>query len=950
MLWPSSGFSSSIHRKWLGSKDRGLTLGLTLRVDEINIHRWSSQSSEIAHCSMAMHRIDINAIFHKWPIDWAFMPSRPDILDDPLVIWEISLESIFISDQFSFFLAGSDVSIVDRPPSVSEKSFPKIMLPKINFDLFCHTLSVDLYEGESISSSEATYSLATSNISLHLDSAFNDLKLAARSVPSNLDVRILEINSYLSSGPMSIRSCLKESNAKTLTGHDPLITIDQISGCITGRIATTQIKSTESIALHPEDSILYIKIFLDNVLLDFWRKDNVSLVRSLRRIFPPSSKTTKTPKHPLFNYAFHIGVHHVTLAVTGLDINPNCELGLSRGVEFDGGWALQVLNCRRAACTSRLLEEVLDQELINDAQSAASESNNSLSSSSNLIILSCVLHEFICSPITANSFEYGRNGCSRDDALCSLLTVPRLRLNAISLDQSITLKVVNYDTTIRSYIDLLGIYSIFLVSQTFRECFESEINSGHNQVSPSSTAIFNMQLHAFNVRCHLPLAQEIFFRVEEISIKNTSTCILNVSATTMDGYVPKEREKWEPLLKLSNTSFQILRNAKQSFAVIVHGLRFSIPHEFIFSELLVNVTIAIKALRHLQSIVQNGRHIPFPTPSAEVAKILPNIDIRINCLVLEVMDNPFDGKIARISRVGPVAQKQRLEREQAFKAKVRNLRMEDETDSDGDLQDEYPYKFTSKRTVSVPDARDRLKQIHALSWFKAVSREEEKIALLEESILKILNQAQSSNLLPISVTAPDKIPPLFRAIINGFNLCISPLNKGNTPLELGNMPKSTQYTLFIPFHMRCALDSARISLRDYPLPLLNIPVTPGNYGLEVESDVVIAEELGSHESVEWFTCPIIPVEFDIIGCKGYFLDIPKTIMPVKSYADLQLNFHSSVTEFTWGISYSPAVQDILRIVNISEKNCYVGPLIDLFLGRNIDTYTCRPFPSYRILG
>lgn len=912
-VWPSDGSSSSVHREWLGLKDRGFTLGLALRIDHVRVDRYCPETATLVHCLLVISRVNVDTICYQWPSIWTFTPNCPAPISDPLVVWQISLGDVHVVERFCAFMTELDVSKNhELPNDLPKKQYQTIMPPNVQFDLYCQSFCVDLHDGKNILSSDFTCSLATSDINIHAD--INTTPAISFSEnPSQYN--FLGVNLRYTNGPIHITPCLK-SNSLGAVGHEAMVKIDCVLVSVASYIATSHDIPTETMTVHPEDSIIHFKVLVDNVLFDMWRKDTTLLLRSLMRVLPASkSEAQRNSTHPLlFNYSFHVGIHHTALTLTGPDINPNCDLELSRGLELGGASTLQIVKLRRPSDYLEFFKKFLNQELVKHAQWEIDES-------SDIQAYSCAFWNITLFPITANSFEYGRNTSSRGDGTdYPLLYIPSVCFISFPIDQPVIVRVTSYETTIQSHIDFLGVYSILLAHQTFQECFRFSKTSVDkpSASSPLLPVIFKIQIHALSIRCNLPLKREVFLRAEGILITKSPALPPSLLVISIEACVPnsKKPEEWDNILTLSQTTVQVPQSTEQKLAVTVQGLRFSIPHGFIFSGLLVDLTVAFKALRHLWANVQRGHHIPFPAPFAETAKSLPDVSIHIKCLVFEVMDNPLDGKIGRISRVGPMAQRLRSERERAFRAKVRNLRMETEAETDDVLQDEYPFVFTSKRTVSIADARDRLNRVHAISWYKAISREEDKESLLHESVLRALGQVRDDlRLLPIVIRTPAKIPPLFRAMFNGFNLRISACKENaqtDLPSELGNMPKSAQYTLFVSFHMRCTLDSARIVIRDYPLPLFNLPVTPGRSGLKIDTDIVIAEELGPPESVEWILCPIIPDESTVTN--GYFLNVPKTIMPVKSYADLKLKLYSAVAEFTWGISYSPAIQDFLRII------------------------------------
>src|SRR5205814_264377 len=61
------------------------------------------------------------------------------------------------------------------------------------------------------------------------------------------------------------------------------------------------------------------------------------------------------------------------------------------------------------------------------------------------------------------------------------------------------------------------------------------------------------------------------------------------------------------------------------------------------------------------------------------------------------------------------------------------------------------------------------------------------------------------------------------------------------------MPRDMEYGLLVPMHVQIDMGEARVSLRDYPLPLLHVPaLKPGQSSrlsaLSVKTNFVVAEE------------------------------------------------------------------------------------------------------------
>ena len=52
------------------------------------------------------------------------------------------------------------------------------------------------------------------------------------------------------------------------------------------------------------------------------------------------------------------------------------------------------------------------------------------------------------------------------------------------------------------------------------------------------------------------------------------------------------------------------------------------------------------------------------------------------------------------------------------------------------------------------------------------------------------------------------------------------------------------------------------------------------------------------------------------GASRLAVHIPKTIMPVKSYARPTICVMTDgITDFSWGVSYGPATQDLMRVID-----------------------------------
>ena len=237
------------------------------------------------------------------------------------------------------------------------------------------------------------------------------------------------------------------------------------------------------------------------------------------------------------------------------------------------------------------------------------------------------------------------------------------------------------------------------------------------------------------------------------------------------------------------------------------------------------------------------------------------------------------------------------------------------------------YHFTTQHSVPIEEARQRLLAVHAKTWQEVHQQYHVKQIQWNQSFYTPAKprspnvRNMESNLISVA-HIPDG-PPLIRLVINGVNLQIG---GPSFPMEElpdflfdigGGQPRDSEYSLLVPLNLDLAVSSITINLRDYPLPLFAVKGKPGTEAtaLTFRTDLVIAEQMGPIQSVEWWDCVIVEEDFGLRGASKFHFDIPKTIMPVKTYANPEVNATTKeTTEICWGISYSYTIQDVMRIL------------------------------------
>ncbi|PGH10506.1 hypothetical protein AJ79_05434 [Helicocarpus griseus UAMH5409] len=142
-----------------------------------------------------------------------------------------------------------------------------------------------------------------------------------------------------------------------------------------------------------------------------------------------------------------------------------------------------------------------------------------------------------------------------------------------------------------------------------------------------------------------------------------------------------------------------------------------------------------------------------------------------------------------------------------------------------------------------------------------------------------------------------------------------------------DMPLDMKYSLLAPMNIQLDMGEARANLRDYPLDLLHIPaLRPGQSprlpSWSLRTDVVIAEEFRDYESSRHVMVNIVPPSEGVDGVvhPGFSIDVRRTVSPVKTYSDAIVEINTSLpTSISWGMSYQPVIQDMMKIIEGFSK-------------------------------
>ena len=424
------------------------------------------------------------------------------------------------------------------------------------------------------------------------------------------------------------------------------------------------------------------------------------------------------------------------------------------------------------------------------------------------------------------------------------------------------------------------------------------------------------------------------------------------------------------------------QHPERSYDFVCDAIRIGVPHQLIVHKIFDNLVNTAKTMAQLHHRFLTNSDTYILSKKPEGPKYVPKISVRSHVLFFELEDGAFEWKLGVIFRAGLVEQKQRIAREEAFRLKRRNPRgsgrlssysndglsgPNDQPKSRGNDLDHQTRErgtsnaddnlsrhesetirktmrydsegaagFSKETNTSVTEAWERLQMYNARSWKKRVDG---AMDIQHHQLAELRSMLWGMDNLPDEDVASETIlqipfrPALMNLVVS--DVCIN-IDRPSFPMEqcsdfmhrLGKgLPLDTKFSLLIPTNVNLEMGECRVSLRDYPLPLLHIPaIKPGQSprlpSWSAKSDFIIAEEFRDHQSTKDLQIMVVPPEKMDPSQKrgGFAIDVQRTVSPVKTYSDVQVEINTARdTRFTWGVSYQPAIQDMMQVIEGFSK-------------------------------
>jgi hypothetical protein len=457
-------------------------------------------------------------------------------------------------------------------------------------------------------------------------------------------------------------------------------------------------------------------------------------------------------------------------------------------------------------------------------------------------------------------------------------------------------------------------------------------------------------LHAFVT---LPHEVKLFVHVRRLSLVHSSANgqIIEWDSLLLAGQSQTVRDKWEDLLRFRVTIITVRpeQNNKGYAPFVVafdsESCRLRIPFRYVLSAIIDNMSNLIKASKQLHHQLVRGESGSAIEPQIEGAKRMPKIAIKVKMFAVEAQDDPFETRLNIIWRAGCEEQSARLDRNAAFEAKVEAIRRaeaaggepssDEEDEPRGTTGRRHP-KANGRHSIGIEEARRDLSAFNSSHWIRRMRNAIAEQGRREEAVTRRLygprhHSERPDTFLPVELLPPSRSAPLARMTFHGLNLTLSRHSFAAEHLpdflhDVGKgLPRDTDFTLLIPMHFSWKMDEARCQLRDYPLPLLHIPPMSSGGGhdyaaWECESDLVIAEEMGTAESVRRVSCSVVAGNPADAGASTYSIVVPRSAMTVKTYATPIVKIRSPfATRIGWGNSVQPAIQDVTKVLDTISK-------------------------------
>ncbi|KIY67939.1 hypothetical protein CYLTODRAFT_375145 [Cylindrobasidium torrendii FP15055 ss-10] len=965
--------TNGLHTRWFGKTAHKHSFDpdiycATLSTARIHMDHYSKQPSRHLRI-LSMESFQCQALATQFPSPWlltpAFVGGDPN---GPLVVISVNIGALQVTEHLSHLSR----ILFERAPAKSSTRPRRLAsfypVPRIAVTVQCSTVSLRLLiPGPTLKTVEAR----SDGFALFVDSFYKSRENHTFEPDDLLDFDTFPLrmtfstNLILSAFFVRVRSGFVPSSLVHLHSikttdpeflEDPaLLTLEQLTATAHGSLLSHIQDDTQNVPLvQPATIVADLSVGTDVICVEVW---NRTVVEALAQISSrmPTSTTRMAPAVALNEPEVHrralidrlpagvsvtVYIGRTVVYVVHPDLNPDEDMSLSRGIALRIDKTIMQFCAMRARHVSRfsgVQTRCIQRRRLGlpEEQLVSGMDDSQLSPVDATAVISVRLEDVTIRSVLATEFAADDLGLNEEDAP-DLRTRNIVELGPARLDvklkgdsQDVDKCSVEAEVVIeqaRVTFSLSSAYHTLLAARCLTDLASrrpSRPPPPHGRDAPSTTSV------AWKIRCHtlqiyLPLPHKrAFVRLDRIRLKGRpghasiakfdhGHASVFVRSSTGGG-----QGRWREMLSLNKWSVTLPRHRSRELGVDGHSLFIRIPHGYATFELIQDIAVSAKGVRHLAQMVRDDQYSLHPTPGAETAKHVPAMKIKVDHFAFEMEDDPFEERLAMAVRVGEDAMRYRLAREDAFEAKIAAI-------NGGVMGGD---RFTAQHTISIDEARSGLHQVHSVDYQRRYAAffehyAEQEAAIRAPFMAEPSERSHPANLVKIAPNS--KFRPLLRVLATNLVVSITPPSFPPESLSdflntHGELPEETEYSLLVPIHLNVKLSSGSIKLRDYSIPLFDVPPHPDDFGaptLEFDTDFVIAEELADERSVNWVDCTVLEAHDGVFGARSLTVTVPKTINPVKTYAAPEIHVTSpGVTSFAWAVSYGPAIQDVMRVID-----------------------------------
>ncbi|KAL0092084.1 RNA pol II promoter Fmp27 protein domain-containing protein [Phycomyces blakesleeanus] len=509
-------------------------------------------------------------------------------------------------------------------------------------------------------------------------------------------------------------------------------------------------------------------------------------------------------------------------------------------------------------------------------------------------------------------------------------------------------------------------YAILLVIAAIKDMRDGKNYQGPPESTVSKTSAYSkticvqnvqVQLDHIDVRVTLPQNQRLYFRgkysqVEWCKIDDSSS-LINITSKSFNVFCahPIHINQWSSLVLIEDIHIgaddRVTELDPKAYELNLGYIDIRIPNGFMLSDLISQISLTAKGIKALNFRLSGTGHpfidiLPIEKPTNKTSRP-PKLFIVSGPINIQFEDNPLDIQLRHIFTNGLEEQKRRFESEIELDKSIRNKSNHnvDQRQKYWDFYNCQPPFIGSHGEADM--AQYSLDKYNELSWIRRIKRsyKEERKTFKESEALKnngrysdkntnltygdhpYISSAMFMRLFMINVAPFSKVHSLMRLTIEHFEVQIGCPTFGidherSFMTEIGNTPRNKKYASLMSIGLNIKAGKTLIRLRDYPLPLLDLPVsaTPdpsdGYIAWSLQGDYIIARELGIKDGISLVSVPVL---YAVTTNVNYKFNLLSICSPLKFYSRVHVKIlNSTQATIGYGTSYTPAIQDIKGVL------------------------------------